>query len=299
MTWLNYHHLLYFWTVARTGSIANASKELHLSQPTISTQLKTLEAALGQQLFQRSGRRLVMTDVGRMAFRYADDIFRLGRELQEAVSRGPMNQQVRLAVGVADVVPKLVAQGLLEPAFEAAPELQLEVHEGHVSRLLAKLALHELDVVISDAPAPPDVKVKVFNHQLGDSGTTFFARANLAAPLKKNFPASLDGAPMLLPLEGSSSRLALDLWFEKKGVRPKLIGEFDDSALMKVFGFTGRGVFAAPEAIEEEVARQFQVQPIGRTDDIKQAYYAISVERRLRHPAVVAIAESGRARFGS
>lgn len=294
MTWLNYHHLLYFWTVARTGSIANASRELHLSQPTISTQLKTLEEALGHQLFQRSGRRLVLTDVGRTAFRYADEIFRLGRELQESLSRGSMAEHVRLAVGVADVVPKLVAERLLQPAFRALPELQLEVHEGHVTRLLAKLALHELDVVISDSPAPPDVKVKAFNHQLGVSGTTFFARPQLATQLKKNFPSSLDDAPMLLPLEGSESRLLLDRWFEKKGVRPKIVAEFDDSALMKVFGSTGRGGFAAPAAIEDEIARQFEVQPFGRTDDIKQAYYAISVERRLRHPAVVAIAESAR-----
>ncbi|MBM4782279.1 MAG: transcriptional activator NhaR [Archangiaceae bacterium] len=294
MAWLNYHHLLYFWTVARTGTIANASRELHLSQPTISTQLKTLEEALGQKLFQRAGRRLVLTDVGRTAFRYADEIFRLGRELQESLSRGPMSRQVRFAVGVADVVPKLVAERLLEPAYGAVPDLQLEVHEGHVTQLLAKLALHELDVVISDQPAPHDVKVKAFSHTLGGSGTTFFARANLATGLKKGFPGSLEGAPMLLPLPGSSSRVALDEWFEKRGVRPKVVGEFDDSALMKVFGSSGRGIFAAPGAIEDEVARQFEVQIIGRTDELKQSYYAISVERRLRHPAVVAVAESAR-----
>jgi LysR family transcriptional activator of nhaA len=294
MAWLNYHHLLYFWTVARTGTIANASRELHLSQPTISTQLKTLEDALGQKLFQRAGRRLVLTDVGRTAFRYADEIFRLGRELQEAITRGPMSRQVRFAVGVADVVPKLVAERLLNPAYLAVPDLQLEVHEGHVTQLLGKLALHELDVVISDQPAPHDVKVKAFSHELGESGTTFFARASLAASLKKNFPASLDGAPMLVPLPGSSSRNELDQWFEKKGVRPKIVGEFDDSALMKAFGSSGRGVFAAPEAIEEEIARQFEVQPIGSTNELRQTYYAISVERRLRHPAVVAVAERAR-----
>lgn len=294
MAWLNYHHLLYFWTVARTGTIANASRELHLSQPTISTQLKTLEEALGQKLFQRAGRRLVMTDVGRTTFRYADEIFRLGRELQESLTRGPMSRQVRFAVGVADVVPKLVAERLLEPAYGAVPDLQLEVHEGHVSQLLVKLALHELDVVISDQPAPHDVKVRAFNHHLGGSGTTFFARANLAGPLKKGFPKSLDGTPMLMPLVGSSSRVLLDEWFDTLGVRPKVVGEFDDSALMKVFGASGRGVFAAPTAIEAEVSRQFEVQVVGRTNELKQSYYAISVERRLRHPAVVAVAESAR-----
>lgn len=294
MAWLNYHHLLYFWTVARTGTIANASRELHLSQPTISTQLKTLEEALGQKLFQRAGRRLVMTDVGRTTFRYADEIFRLGRELQESLTRGPMSRQVRFAVGVADVVPKLVAERLLEPAYGAVPDLQLEVHEGHVSQLLVKLALHELDVVISDQPAPHDVKVRAFNHHLGGSGTTFFARANLAGPLKKGFPKSLDGTPMLMPLVGSSSRVLLDEWFDTLGVRPKVVGEFDDSALMKVFGASGRGVFASPTAIEAEVSRQFEVQVVGRTNELKQSYYAISVERRLRHPAVVAVAESAR-----
>jgi len=294
MAWLNYHHLLYFWTVARTGTIANASRELHLSQPTISTQLKTLEESLGQKLFQRAGRRLVLTDVGRATFRYADEIFRLGRELQESLARGPMSRQVRFAVGVADVVPKLVAERLLQPAYTAIPDMQLEVHEGHVSQLLVKLALHELDVVISDQPAPHDVKVRAFNHHLGASSTTFFAKAALAGPLKKTFPKSLEAAPMLLPLTGSSSRLLLDEWFEKVGVRPKVVGEFDDSALMKVFGASGRGVFAAPSAIEDEVVRQFEVQVIGRTEEVKQSYYAISVERRLRHPAVVAIAESAR-----
>jgi LysR family transcriptional activator of nhaA len=294
MAWLNYHHLLYFWTVARTGTIANASRELHLSQPTISTQLKTLEDALGQKLFQRAGRRLVLTDVGRTTFRYADEIFRLGRELQESITRGPMSRQVRFAVGIADVIPKLVAERLLQPAFDAVPDIQLEVQEGSLSQLMAKLALHELDVVISDQPAPNDVKVRAFTHQLGDSGTTFFAKGALAAAVKKNFPQSLDQAPMLMTSVGSSSRLALDQWFEKKGVRPRVVGEFDDSALMKVFGRSGRGVFCAPTAIEDEVARQFEVQPVGRTDEVKQTYYAISVERRLRHPAVVAVADSAR-----
>lgn len=294
MAWLNYHHLLYFWTVARTGTIANASRELHLSQPTISTQLKTLEDSLGQKLFQRAGRRLVLTDVGRTTFRYADEIFRLGRELQESITRGPMSRQVRFAVGVSDVVPKVVAERLLEPAYGAVPELQLEVREGNISELLAKLALHELDVVLADQPAPADVKVRAFSHQLGVSGTTFFAKGPLVAAVKKSFPQTLDGVPMLLPSTGSSTRLVLDQWFEKKGIRPRVVGEFDDTALMKVFGASGRGVFASPTAIEADITKQFDVQVVGRTDEVKQSYYAISVERRLRHPAVVAVAESAR-----
>ncbi len=290
MAWLNYHHLLYFWTVARLGTIAAASKELHLSQPTISTQLKTLEESLGQKLFQRAGRRLALTDVGRSTFRYADDIFRLGRELQESLARGTVGHQVRFSVGVADIIPKLVAERLLEPAFEAVPELQLECLEWPLPQLLAQLALHELDVVLADQPAPADVKVRAFSHKLGESGMTLFGTKAYAG-LAKKFPQSLDGAPMLLPSVGTAIRRDLDAWFEKLGVRPRIVGEFDDTALAKVFGRRGRGVFVAPTAIEDDILRQENVLMLGRTSEVRQSYYAISVERRLRHPAVVAVAE--------
>lgn len=293
MAWLNYHHLLYFWTVARTGTIALASKELHLSQPTISTQIKTLEDALGHHLFQRQGRRLVLTDMGRTAFRFADDIFRLGRELQEALTRGPTGQQVRFSVGVADVIPKMVAERLLEPAFEAVPDLQLECHEGPLPQLLARLALHELDVVLAEQAAPLDIKVRAFSHKLGSSGTTFFAHKSQAA-LAKRFPESLDGAPILVTSTGTQLRQELDLWFQRRELHPKVVGEFDDSALMKVFGARGRGVFVAPSAIEREVVQELDVVVVGEAPDLVQCYYAISVERRLRHPAVVAMADSAR-----
>ncbi len=294
MAWLNYHHLLYFWTVARSGTIAAASRELHLSQPTISTQLKTLEDALGQRLFQRQGRRLALTDVGRTTFRYADEIFRLGRELQEAVTRGPVGQQVRFAVGVTDVIPKLVAERLLQPAFAAVPQLQLECVEGPLPQLLGKLALHELDVVLSDQPAPNDIKVRAFNHALGESGTSFFARGAQVTALKKNFPHSLEQTPMLVARLGTDTRMHLDQWFEGKKVRPKIVGEFDDMALLNVFGARGKGAFTAPTAIEAQMVAQFDVQVVGRTDELKQRFFAISVERRLRHPAIMAIAESAR-----
>ena len=294
MAWLNYHHLLYFWTVARTGTIAAASRELHLSQPTISAQLKTLEDSLGQRLFEKSGRKLALTDVGRTTFRYADDIFRLGRELQEAMSRGTVGQQVRFAVGVADVVPKVIAERLIQPAFESTPDLQLECREGPLSQLLASLALHELDVVLSDQPAPSDVNVKAFSHSLGSCGTSFFAKAHLAPTLKKNFPRSLQGAPMLMPSPGSGLRFQLDRYFDDNNVRPRIVAEFDDSALMKSFGASGRGVFTGPTAIESMVAEQADVQVIGRTESLTQTFYAISVERKLRHPAVVAVAEAAR-----
>lgn len=292
MAWLNYHHLLYFWTVARTGTIAAASKELLLSQPTISTQLKTLEDSLGQKLFQRQGRRLALTDVGRTTYRYADDIFRLGRELQETLARGPVGQQMRLTVGVVDVIPKMVAERLLVPAYEAVPDLQLECLELPLPQLLSRLALHEFDVVFADQPAPPDVKVRAYSHKLGESGTSFFGLKGVSAG--KKFPQLLEGAPMLLPSEGAAIRSELDGWFRKKGVRPKVVGEFDDSALIRVFGLRGRGVFSAPTAIEAEMLAGTQLELLGRTDEVRQSYYAISVDRRLRHPAVVAIADSAK-----
>lgn len=293
MAWLNYHHLLYFWTVARTGTIAAASKELLLSQPTISTQLKTLEDSLAQKLFQRQGRRLVLTDVGRTTYRYADDIFRLGRELQETLARGPAGQQVKLTVGIVDVIPKMVAERLLVPAYEAVPDLQLECLELPLPQLLSRLALHEFDVVFADQPAPNDVKVRAYSHKLGESGTSFFAVKGLSAAGKR-FPQSLEGVPVLLPSEGAAIRNELDAWFRRKGVRPKVVGEFDDSALIRVFGLRGRGVFIAPTAIENEMLAGTNLEVIGRTDEVRQQYYAISVDRRLRHPAVVAIADSAK-----
>ncbi len=294
MAWLNYHHLLYFWTVARSGTIARAAEELRLSQPTISTQLKSLEESLGHKLFQRQGRRLGLTDVGQTTFRYADDIFRLGRELQESLSRGSPTHQTRFKVGVADIVPKLVVERLLQPAFTAMPDLQLSCHEGPLPQLLGQLALHELDVVLTDTPAPPDVKVKAFSHLLGTSGTSFFARPPLAATLKKGFPQSLNEAPILLPSPGTTVRALLDEWLDKQKVKPRIVGEFDDRALLHAFGMRGRGVFSAPTAIEGELTRQFNVQVFGRSDELTERFFAVSVERRLRHPAVVAIAESAR-----
>ena len=293
MAWLNYHHLFYFWTVGRCGTISAASAELMLSQPTISTQLKTLEESLGRQLFARQGRRLVLTEVGRVAFRYADDIFRLGRELQETLARGETGPQQRLKVGVVDVVPKLVVERLLEPAYQAVPTLQLECIELPLPQLLARLAVHELDVVLADQPAPHDVRVRAFNHELGDSGLTFFG-AKPFHGVKRKFPRSLDGQPMLLPSTGTALRTSLELWFRDQKLSLKVAGEFDDSSLIKVFGDRGRGIFAAPTVVEEEVLRLNAVEVLGRVEEVRQTFFAISVERRLRHPAVVAIAEGAR-----
>lgn len=291
--WLNYHHLLYFWTVARAGTLARASQELFLSQGTISTQLKQLDAAVGHPLFVKQGRRLVLTDVGRTVYRYADEIFRLGNELKGVLAGGELTNAVTLEVGVAQALPKIVAERLLRPALKAAEQVRLICREGPVQRLVGELAVHALDVVIAEAPAGENASVRTFNHLLGRSGITFFAAARHAG-LKKKFPESLHQAPMLVSSEESAVRTAIDRWLAKRQLAPRVMGEFDDSALLEAFGRAGLGVFALPTAVEEEICRQFEVVPIGRTDEIEAAFYAISVERRLRHPAVVAIAESAR-----
>jgi LysR family transcriptional activator of nhaA len=299
MEWLNYHHLFYFWTVARAGSIARASDELRLAQPTISNQLKTLEANLGVKLLERQGRRLVLTDVGRTVLRYADDIFRTGRELQNAVKGLPTGQRLRLVAGVADVIPKRMAALLLQPAVDAHPDLVLVCREGPLPQLLAALAIHDLDVVLADVPASEEVKVKAFNHRLGDCGTTFFAAAR-HAHVKKGFPRSLQGVPTLLPSEGTALRRSLEAWFDANAFRPAIAGEFDDSALMKAFGARGLGVFPAARVLEEEIRQQYGVQVVGRVEEVRETFYAITVERRLRHPAIVTLAGVARdALFGT
>jgi LysR family transcriptional activator of nhaA len=299
MEWLNYHHLFYFWTVARCGSIARASEELRLAQPTISNQLKTLEGSLGVKLLERQGRRLVLTDVGRTVLRYAEDIFRTGQELQRAVKGLPTGQRQRLVVGAVDVIPKRLAAALLDPVVDAFPEMTLVCREGPLAQLLPALAVHELDVVLADAPATEAIKVKAFNHRLGDCGTSFFAAPRLAG-LKKGFPRSLQGAPMLFPAEGTALRRALDAWLDGLAIRPVVAGEFDDSALMKAFGARGLGVFAAPAVLEDGIRGQYDVAAIGRSEEIRESFYAITVERRLRHPGVAALAEAARdALFGA
>ena len=292
MEWLNYHHLLYFWTVARTGSIARASDELRLSQPTISNQIKTLESTLGVKLFERQGRRLALTDVGQTTMRYADEIFRTGRELQLALKGMPTGERTRLVVGVTDVIPKVVAERLLAPALKVE-RLQLVCREGPPPQLLAALALHEVDVVLSDQPAAENVKVRAYSHRLGDCGLSVLAAPALAS-LKRKFPASLEGAPLLLPAEGTMLRRNLERWLDAKALRPVVAGEFDDTALMTAFGSRGLGAFVVPSVIEAEACRQWDVQLVGRIDDLREAYYAITVERRLRHPAVLAIAQAAR-----
>lgn len=294
MEWINYHHLLYFWTVAREGSIAKAGEKLRLAQPTISGQLRVLEESLGHKLFTRKGRGLALTDFGQLVYRYADEIFAIGKELTEAIKGRPSGRPVRFVVGISEVVPKLVAYRLLEPALRLHEPVRIVCREDKTERLLADLAVHDLDIVITDAPAPPAVKVRAFNHLLGECGVTFFASPDLAARLRGKFPKSLNGAPMLIPSPEAAVRHRLDQWFDENGVRPEVVGEFDDSALIKAFGQAGVGVFAAPTVIGTDVRRQYGVRAIGKAEKVRERFYAISVERRLKHPAVVAISETAR-----
>ena len=292
-TRLNYHHLFYFWTVAREGSVTRASQQLRVAQPSVSSQLGDLEVALGHKLFERAGRRLVLTETGRTVYRYAEQIFALGGELQDALARSEPEVPIRLVVGVSQVIPKLVAERLLQPALAVAAEVHLVCREGRLPDLLAALAFHQLDVVLADEPADRNVRVQAYSHLLGESGVSFFGAACFAR-LREGFPRSLDRAPILLQAEGTAVRRELDQWFDGLGVRPRVLGEFEDSALMKAFGQRGMGVFAAPTVIEAEVVEAFGVQVIGRTEEVREQFYAISLERRLRHPAVVALAESAR-----
>jgi LysR family transcriptional activator of nhaA len=291
MEWVNYHHLLYFWLVARKGSLARASAELGLAQSTVSKQIHLFERVLGYDLFAK---RLVLTESGRVVFRYADEIFNLGREMLDTLRDRPVGKPLRVTVGIADAVPKLIAERVLAPALMLAGPVRLVCREDKPDRLLADLAIHELDVILTDAPASPNVKVRAFNHLLGESAIAFFGRADLARKYRRGFPGSLDGAPVLLPTENTVLRRSLDQWLEAQGLRPNVVGEFEDSALLQVFGLKGVGLFPASLVIAREVQTQYRVQAIGTVPDVRERLYALTVERRIKHPAVVAICETAK-----
>ncbi len=292
MEWLNYRHLYYFWTVMREGSVTAAASRLRLAQSTVSSQLMLLEETLGGKLFQKKGRSLQPTDLGRTVFRYTENIFALGQELLDTVHDRPVSGPLRLAAGVVDALPKLVARKLLEPAMGLPEKLRLVCHEGKKEQLLAELAVHGLDIVLTNAPAPAGLPIKAYNHQLGECGVSFFGVHSLAKGLRTGFPGSLTGAPILLPTPFSALRGSLDLWMESLRIKPFIVGEFDDLALLKVFGQAGDGIFAMPSVIEEEVRSQFGVEVIGRTEEVRERFYAVSVERIIKHPAVVAICKT-------
>jgi len=291
---INYRHLHYFWVVAREGSIARASERLHLTPQTISGQISALEDKLGEALFVRVGRKLQLTETGHQVLDYADRIFALGAELEAMVRGLPAVRPRLFRVGVVDLVPKSIACRLLAPALQMTEPVRIQCREGGIETLLAELAVHRVDLVIADGPIPSGLDVRGFNHLLGECGVSFFASPPLARRLNGGFPALLDGAPLLLPGENSSMRRRLLRWLDENDLHPRIVGEFDDSALMKAFGGGGAGVFVAPTPIASEVEKQYGVRAVGHLDSLRERFYAISVERRISHPAVAAITQAAR-----
>jgi len=295
--WLNYHHLHYFWMTAKEGGIARASAKLHISQPSISAQIKRLEESLEVKLFQKYGRSLVLTDVGRVVYHHADVIFGTGRDLLDIVKSAQPSRAMPLTIGIANAVPKLVVCRLLRPLLQSPSPPRLVCREDNTEQLLANLATHAIDVVFADTPAPPHVRVKVFNHILGKSDTAFFVHSDKAASLKRRFPKSLHGTKMVVPTPNTALRRDLDAWLDTQNIKPIILAEFEDPALMKVVGAETGAVFPAPKAIAEDVCRVYGVTLVGNTDEVEERYYAISVERRLTHPGVLTIISAARDRL--
>tara|TARA_R110001583_G_scaffold169301_1_gene322169 strand:- start:18015 stop:18911 length:897 start_codon:yes stop_codon:yes gene_type:complete len=291
---LNYKQLFYFWHVAKHGGITRAAEQLHLTPQTISGQLSELERSLDVELFQRSGRRLVLTSAGKLALSHAEEIFQIGTEL-EALMRGAREAgELLLKVGVSDAIPKSIAYHLLAPSYQLSEPVRMICNEGKLESLFADLAVHRLDLVIADCSLPSDIGVKGFSHLLGESVTSFYAKSDLAEHYQSDFPQSLHGAPILLPGKGSALRPALDRWLSSSGIQPIIKGEFDDAALMKAFGQEGVGIFPAPQVIGHETEHQHGVDEIGQVSQLSVRYYGISAERKLRHPAVQAISKSAK-----
>jgi LysR family transcriptional regulator, transcriptional activator of nhaA len=294
MEWINYHHLLYFWTVVRAGSIGRASEQLRLAPPTISAQLRSLEASLGEKLLTRSARGVQPTEVGQVVYRYAEDIFALGREMLDTVKGRPTGHPLQVIIGIADVLPKEISHALIGPALQLREQVQITCREDNQEHLLAELAIRELDVVLSDTPIGPPAKVRAYNHLLGECGMTFFATRELSKKYSRRFPKVLHDAPLLLPADNTTVRRALDQWFDAQQIRPFMVGQFEDFALLRRFGETGAGMFAVPSVLEKLFRSERKLRVVGRAAAVRNRFYAISVERKLKHPAVVAICENAR-----
>ena len=294
MNWLNFNHLRYFWTVARAGSVTAAAKELHLTQPAVSAQIRALEQAVGEPLFTKRGRGLALTETGQLTYQYADEIFRLGRELAGTLRGAPGSQVQRFAVGMTDAMSKLIAYRLLQPALAMDPPIRLVLREDKQARLLADLSIHVLDLVLSDTPLAPQVKVQAYHHLLGESGVSIFGTDDLVRSRRRRFPQSLDGAPFLMPIGTTALHRDLEQWFDAIGVRPTIVAELEDSAVLKVFGAQGTRLFAAPTAIENDVRRRYGVRLLGSTTEVVERFYAITVDRKIKHPAVLAITNEAR-----
>ncbi|MBL9187175.1 MAG: transcriptional activator NhaR [Opitutaceae bacterium] len=298
MDWLNFHHLRYFWMVAREGGLRQAAEKLHVSPPSISAQIHELEAALGEKLFRRAGRANVLTDAGQIALRYADEIFGLGRELSAAIKQRPTAKALRLHVGVADSFPKLMTQQILQPVFALPQAVHVICREGKVADLIGHLAAHRLDVVLSDEPASGSLKARVYNHSLGECGVTFCAGPRLANALRKGFPRSLHQAPALLPADGTGLRRSVEQWFQSLGITPRVLAEFEDAALMKVMASDGRGFIPVPTLVAQEAIDRFSLRIIGATEKCREQFFAITADRRIHHPAVAAITNAGGGKAG-
>ncbi|WP_219216042.1 transcriptional activator NhaR [Variovorax boronicumulans] len=295
---MNFKHLYYFWAAAKAGGIVRAGEQLHITPQTLSTQIKLLEESLGCHLFQKSGRGVELTPEGRTALSYADQIFSLGAELEAAVGNKRSGvRTLNFRVGIADAVPKAIAYRLLEPALAIPEQVRLICHEGHFRDLLGQLSVQRLDLVIANEAMGKQTSVKAFNHTLGTTAMTFFATPALHASLEGSYPQCLDGAPMLIPGSASAMRQRLDLWLAEHALRPRLIGEFDDAALLKAFGGEGRGVFMAPTVLEDETCAQYGVKVLGRASELVEEFFGISVERRITHPCVAAITRAARQQF--
>jgi LysR family transcriptional activator of nhaA len=297
MEWLNYHHLRYFWVVAKEGSLSKAAARLHVSQPSISTQIRELEEALGEKLFQRSGRGNVLTEAGQVVYRYAEEMFSLGQEMVSAVKQRPTARTLRLYVGVADSLPKLATYVILKPVFARADRVHVICREGKMDDLLAQLAAHRLDILLSDEQSPSSANLRAFNHLLGESGVSFCAAPALASVLRRQFPRSLHGAPALLPLENSALRRSLEQWFHAKKVEPRVLAEFEDAALMKVMAADEKGFAPIPTVVAAEAINRYRLQTIGTAEECKEQFYAITAERKIVHPAAVAITQNAQAQL--
>ena len=297
---MNFKHLHYFWVTAKAGGVMRAGEQLHTTPQTLSGQIKLLEDWLGRKLFRKSGRQLELTEDGRLALGYADQIFTLGAEMETALREARGGQRVLdFRVGVADSVAKSVAYRLLEPALNLAEPVRLICSEGKFPDLLAQLALHRLDLVIADEPMSRRISVKAFNHPLGSTAMSFFCAPQLKPLLKGEFPACLNDMPMLIQGASASVRQQLEGWLTRHQIHPRVIGEFDDGALMTAFGREGRGVFMAPSVLEAETVAQFGVDVIGRTDELVEEFFAVSVERRISHPCLLAITDAARGQLFS
>lgn len=291
---LNYKHLHYFWVVAHEGSIAKASQKLNITPQTISGQLTLLEERIGHSLFLRVGRSLTITETGRLVLRYADDIFEMGKELSDVLRGAPEIGPSEFIVSAASALPKTIVYRIIEPALRLSQEISLTSREGPVETILADLAVHEVDMVLTDTPLTSAFSIKAYNHFLGESALTFFATADLAAKYRHNFPYSLNNAPLLLPTKQNAIRQLFDRWLSDTDILPLIKGQFDDSALMKSFGQAGIGLFFMPSIIEQEVCDTFKVEIVGQLEEVKQRFYAISAERKVRHPAVASICDTAR-----